>query len=67
MDVYFYPYADAKNFNDATAYETYGKGKNKDGWRRENVNTLVHNLSTSIKQTKSHVKFGIWRNQQNGI
>ncbi|WP_257144235.1 family 10 glycosylhydrolase [Bacillus cereus] len=70
MDDYFYPYADAKNFNDATAYETYGKGKNKDDWRRENVNTLVHDLSTSIKQTKSHVKFGIspfgiWRNQQN--
>lgn len=70
MDDYFYPYADAKNFNDATAYETYGKGKNKDDWRRENVNILVRDLSTSIKQTKSYVKFGIspfgiWRNQQN--
>ncbi|MFJ8530352.1 family 10 glycosylhydrolase [Bacillus sp. NPDC094106] len=72
MDDYFYPYSDAKNFNDATAYETYGEGKNKDDWRRENVNTLVRDLSTSIKQTKSYVKFGIspfgiWRNQQNDI
>ncbi|PEL82474.1 family 10 glycosylhydrolase [Bacillus wiedmannii] len=72
MDDYFYPYADAKSFNDTIAYETYGKGKNKDDWRRENVNTLVRDLSTSIKQTKSHVKFGIspfgiWRNQQNDI
>ena len=72
MDDYFYPYSDAKNFNDATAYETYGEGKNKDDWRRENVNTLVRDLSTSIKLTKSYVKFGIspfgiWRNQQNDI
>ncbi|MEH7061662.1 MULTISPECIES: family 10 glycosylhydrolase [Bacillus] len=70
MDDYFYPYADAENFKDETTYETYGKGENKDDWRRENVNTLVRDLSTSIKQTKSHVKFGIspfgiWRNKHN--
>lgn len=72
MDDYFYPYVDAKNFDDQKAYDTYGTGKSKDDWRRENVNTLIHDLSVNIKQIKSHVKFGIspfgiWRNQQNDI
>lgn len=69
MDDYFYPYVvDGKDFPDDATYQTYGAGfTNKGDWRRDNVNRLVHELSDSIKQEKSFVKFGIspfgvWRN-----
>ena len=50
-------------------YETYNNGRftNIEDWRRNNVNELVKDLNTAIKQEKSYVKFGIspfgvWRN-----
>lgn len=70
LDDYFYPYRIAGvEFNDATAYHTYGQSfKDKGDWRRNNVNLFVSALNTNIKQIKPHVKlgispFGVWRNQ----
>ncbi|MBP1964480.1 family 10 glycosylhydrolase [Paenibacillus aceris] len=69
MDDYFYPYVvDGKDFPDDATYQAYGAAfPNKGDWRRDNVNKLVHELSTAIKHEKSYVKFGIspfgvWRN-----
>ncbi len=75
FDDYFYPYRIAgKEFPDEKSYQKYGKvdgftGKaQKDDWRRNNVNILVHELSDTIKKIKPWVKFGIspfgvWRNK----
>jgi uncharacterized lipoprotein YddW (UPF0748 family) len=65
FDDYFYL---SGEFNDEATYKTYGNGKDKAEWRRNNVNTLIHDVSTSIKKAKPHVKFGIspvgiWRNK----
>ncbi len=57
------------NSPDQKTYETYNNGRfsNIEDWRRDNVNELVKDLNTAIKQEKSYVKFGIspfgvWRN-----
>ncbi|GLC88894.1 glycoside hydrolase family 10 protein [Lysinibacillus piscis] len=70
MDDYFYPYKIAKEaFPDQAAYKKYGTSfKKVEDWRRDNVNQLVKNLYTAIKETKPHVQFGIspfgvWRNK----
>ncbi|MFJ7932916.1 family 10 glycosylhydrolase [Sporosarcina sp. NPDC096371] len=70
MDDYFYPYK-IKNeaFPDQAAFKQYGTSYKKiDDWRRNNVNQLVKNIYSTIKETKSHVQFGIspfgvWRNK----
>ena len=70
IDDYFYPYKVAgEEFPDQKTYETYNNGRftNIEDWRRNNVNELVKDLNTAIKQEKSYVKFGIspfgvWRN-----
>ncbi|HDR8193599.1 glycoside hydrolase family 10 protein [Bacillus thuringiensis] len=70
MDDYFYPYKVAgEEFPDQKTYETYNNSRftNIEDWRRNNVNELVKDLNTAIKQEKSYVKFGIspfgvWRN-----
>lgn len=72
MDDYFYPYPiQDKNgepvpFPDDDSYAEFGRGADRDDWRRTNVNHLVQQLYTDVKRTKSHVKvgispFGIWR------
>lgn len=80
FDDYFYPYkvsdkdADGKSyvvdFPDTLSWEKYGKPffKDKDAWRRNNVNQLIKSLSETIRSTKPWVKFGIspfgvWRNK----
>ncbi|MFS0780723.1 family 10 glycosylhydrolase [Bacillus sp. 1P06AnD] len=70
MDDYFYPYPiSGQAFPDSAAYKKYGTAfKNVKDWRRDNVNQLIKKLYTSIKNTKSHVQFGIspfgvWRNK----
>ncbi|GHO64745.1 hypothetical protein KSC_036370 [Ktedonobacter sp. SOSP1-52] len=71
LDDYFYPYkVGNQDFPDDAAYQRYGSGSfaKKDDWRRANINLLVYELSTRIKQIKSFVKFGIspfgvWRNK----
>lgn len=50
-----YPGAD---FNDATSYAKYGNGKNKDDWRRQNINTFVHDFYDMAKSIKPHIKVG---------
>lgn len=69
LDDYFYPYRIAgQEFGDYRSYSKYGRGQNKDDWRRNNISTFIFDLNTSIKHTKYYVKlgispFGIWRNQ----
>jgi uncharacterized lipoprotein YddW (UPF0748 family) len=70
LDDYFYPYKVAgQDFPDEATYQQYGAAhfRNKDDWRRDNINQFVQDLAHAIKQAKSYVKFGIspfgvWRN-----
>jgi len=65
FDDYFYPYpsyADNADFPDSLAWERAIKAGNtlsRSDWRRENVNSLMRELSTQIREMKPHVKFGI--------
>ena len=69
FDDYFYPYRVwGKEFPDQAAFLKYGKGMNKDEWRRSNVDTIIVKLGKVIKEEKPWVKFGIspfgvWRNK----
>lgn len=70
IDDYFYPYpVDGKKFNgDDASYARFGNGKNRNDWRRENVDKLIEQLHRTIKSTKPWVRFGvspfgIWRNK----
>lgn len=57
FDDYFYP---GSNFDDAATYAVYGAGfSNIDDWRRENVNTLIRDLSSMLKATGRNIRFGI--------
>ncbi|GHO64742.1 hypothetical protein KSC_036340 [Ktedonobacter sp. SOSP1-52] len=70
LDDYFYPYkVGNQDFPDDATYQQYGAARfaNKDDWRRDNVNQMIQELSSGIKQIKPYVKFGIspfgvWRN-----
>ncbi len=70
IDDYFYPYPVAgKPFPDDKSYERFGKGMNRNDWRRNNVNILIEQLHNTIKSTKPWVRFGvspfgIWRNKR---
>ena len=64
FDDYFYP---SSSFPDDASYKKYGKGQNKNNWRRENVNTLLRRVK-EVTNTKSGCEFGvspfgIWRNK----
>ena len=72
FDDYFYPYPSYNNdedFPDEDSWKNYlaGGGKLSRGdWRRESVNTFIHNVYKGIKEVKPNVKFGlspfgIWR------
>lgn len=70
FDDYFYPYpVSGLDFPDEELYQKYGTGfENKAAWRRNNVDTLIQQLSKRIKEIKPYVKFGIspfgiWRNK----
>lgn len=73
FDDYFYPYRIAgKEFPDQQSYMLYGKNMNKDDWRRSNVDSIILQLSKTIKAIKPYVKFGIspfgvWRNKDKDI
>lgn len=69
IDDYFYPYpANGKRFNaDDESYAKFGNGMPRNDWRRHNVDLLIEQLHSTIKQTKPWVRFGvspfgIWRN-----
>lgn len=68
IDDYFYPYpikgANGKvvPFADEDTFQRYrasGGQLDLHGWRRENVDTLVHDLYHGVKETKRWVKFGV--------
>lgn len=65
MDDYFYPYPiQGLKLPDNETFKRYGLNKGYelgeiDRWRRDNVNKLVSELSTTIKSIKPYVKFGI--------
>ena len=69
MDDYFYPYRIAgKEFPDQSSYLQYGKGMNKENWRRSNCDSIIKLLYETIRSTNPRVKFGIspfgiWRNK----
>ena len=69
FDDYFYPYRIAgKQFPDDVKFQQYGKGMNKDDWRRSNVDSIILMLSNAIKKENPKCQFGIspfgvWRNQ----
>ncbi len=64
FDDYFYP-SGAKStsnpfgFNDKTAWENYGGGKDIHTWRAGNVSKMVSEVSQLIRTTKPGVLFGI--------
>ena len=43
-------------FPDQDTYQRYGNGKNKDDWRRENVNRLVYAVYDAVKSLKPWVQ-----------
>lgn len=65
FDDYFYPYpsyADNADFPDSLAWKQAiesGNTLSRGDWRRENVNSLMRELSHQIREMKPHVKFGI--------
>ena len=70
FDDYFYPYpVKGAKLADGEAYEQYKlPNESLAAWRRRNVNALIKEIAETIKQTKSHVKFGIspfgiWRHK----
>jgi uncharacterized lipoprotein YddW (UPF0748 family) len=69
MDDYFYPYRiTGVEFPDEKTYRQYGKGMNKDDWRRSNCDSIIKLLYETITATSARVKFGIspfgvWRNK----
>ncbi|MDR1090664.1 MAG: family 10 glycosylhydrolase [Prevotella sp.] len=70
MDDYFYPYKIAKQeFPDSITFAKYPRGfKDKEDWRRNNVNLIIKEINETIKSVKPWVEFGIspfaiWRNK----
>ncbi|MDE6716690.1 MAG: family 10 glycosylhydrolase, partial [Muribaculaceae bacterium] len=70
IDDYFYPYPVAgKSIPDDASYAKFGNGMKRADWRRHNVNLLIEQLHSTIKETKPWVRFGIspfgiWRNKK---
>ena len=71
IDDYFYPYpANGKKFeNDNASYNKFGNGMERNAWRRHNVDLLIEQLYSTIKNEKDWVRFGvspfgIWRNKK---
>lgn len=70
MDDYFYPYKiTGQEFTDSLTFAKYPRGfKNKEDWRRNNVNLIIKEINETIKSAKPWVEFGIspfaiWRNK----
>jgi len=69
FDDYFYPGSD---FDDAASFERYGNGMSLEDWRRENVNTLIRDIQSTVRELNEEldrdVRWGIsptaiWKNQ----
>jgi uncharacterized lipoprotein YddW (UPF0748 family) len=71
FDDYFYPYPLPEAFPDTASFRKFSRAfrpEDKDDWRRENIDLLIHDLSREIKKAKPWVKFGIssfgvWQNK----
>ncbi|MFD4633181.1 glycoside hydrolase family 10 protein [Streptomyces sp. NPDC058284] len=68
-DDYFYPYPVAgQKFDDDAAFEQYGGDfPDRASWRRDNIDTLVREMSGRVKKARPHCQFGVspfavWRN-----
>ena len=62
FDDYFYPYPGNVAFPDAAAFTAYtnsGGALSKSAWRRENVNTLIDDVSVAIAALRPSVRFGV--------
>lgn len=64
LDDYFYP---NRTFPDGATFAQHGAGLDLHDWRRENVNALVRDLQTIVRETKPRARFGIspvaiWKN-----
>lgn len=46
------------SFDDSESYAKYGNGMNKDDWRRQNINTFVHQFYDMAKSIKPGFKVG---------
>ncbi|MCG8326706.1 MAG: family 10 glycosylhydrolase [Chitinophagales bacterium] len=72
FDDYFYPFpVGGEPFPDSTTYLTWGIQNYKDinNWRRNNIDQFMEMISTTIKEIKPHVyfgvsPFGVWRNKE---
>ena len=72
FDDYFYPYPVTENgktaeFEDGVSFAKHGAGRQKDDWRRENVNSLVRDCYNAVKSVRNTClfgisPFGIWQN-----
>ncbi|MEV6737564.1 family 10 glycosylhydrolase [Streptomyces sp. NPDC051104] len=69
FDDYFYPYPVAgEDFDDDDAYEEYGDDfPSRAAWRRDNIDQLVRETASRVRQTRPAARFGIspfgvWRN-----
>ena len=69
MDDYFYPYRiTGKEFPDQKDYLKYGKGMNKEAWRRSNCDSVILLIHNIVRSVNPHMKFGVspfgvWRNK----
>lgn len=55
LDYIRYPDAPAR-FPDQNTYKRYGNGKDKDAWRRENINRFVYAVYDTVKSMKPWVQ-----------
>lgn len=69
FDDYFYPYpVKGEQFDDDDAYDAHGGGRDRDDWRRRNVNLLISELHQRIRTVRPGTAFGVapfgvWRNR----
>ena len=68
IDDYFYP---GRSFDDSSSFERYGGAMDIADWRRENVNTLIRDIQTAIRNINEehdrNIRWGIspsaiWKN-----
>jgi uncharacterized lipoprotein YddW (UPF0748 family) len=65
IDDYFYPYpvkdrSGAKiPFPDDATHAAYGRGQDREDWRRDNINAFVRQLYTTVKSVRPAAKVGI--------
>ncbi|MCX5197766.1 family 10 glycosylhydrolase [Streptomyces sp. NBC_00249] len=60
-DDYFYPYpVSGQRFDDDDAFERYGSGfASRADWRRDNIDTLVREMSAAVKRIRPAARFGV--------